>query len=75
MNEGAIAVAVSLLALACQALNVWLSLRLRVGLLELEKRVLDQVEREFVRKEVCDERHDGHPARRRMYRLERVDPA
>jgi len=59
MSDGMIAVVVSLVALGCQGVNVWLSLRLRVGLLETEKRVLDQVDREFVRKDVCDERHDG----------------
>ncbi len=64
MTDGTIAVVVSVLALACQALNVWLSLRLQVGLLETEKRVLDEVERDFVRKEVCAERHDGRPGRR-----------
>jgi hypothetical protein len=65
MTDGTIALLVSAVALACQALNLWLGLRLRVGLLETEKKVLDQVEREFVRKGVCDERHDGRPARRR----------
>jgi len=59
MSDGLIAVVVSVVALASQGFNVWLSLRLRVALLEMEKRVLDQVDRDFVRQGVCDERHDG----------------
>jgi hypothetical protein len=35
------------------------------AVLESEKRVLDEVQDKYVRKDVCTERHDGHPARRR----------
>lgn len=58
-----------------QGLNIWLTLKLKVNLLETERDILGQVAGQFVRIQVCDERHDGHKApRHRGHRLEPVDP-
>lgn len=75
MTEGMIAVAVSLVGMICTGVNVWVSLRLKAALLESKAQVLKEVEDRYVRKEVCDERHDGRQPRRRAYRLEPVEPA
>lgn len=53
MNPELLAAIVAVVALAGQALNALLFLKIRVSQLEGEKRVLDEVDKKYVRKEVC----------------------
>lgn len=60
MNAEAVAAIVAVVAVVGQALNVFLFLRIRVAQLEGEKRVLDEVEAKYVRKDSCHECRSIH---------------
>jgi len=53
MSAESVAAIVGVVALIGQACNVFLFLRIRVAQLEGEKRVLDEVEKKYVRKDSC----------------------
>ena len=64
MTPSHIAIAVSILALIGQGLNVYLFLRIRVAILESETKTEHWVDEEFVRKETCQAMHHGPAAAR-----------
>jgi len=64
MTPSHIAIAVSILALIGQGLNVYLFLRIRVAILESEQKTERWVDAEFVRTKTCEATHAGALAAR-----------
>lgn len=65
MSESQIAIAVSVIALIGPAINVWLTYRIKVQLLEANQKLVDRIHQEYVPREVftaevrrIDERHN-----------------
>lgn len=59
MDNGIIAVGVSILGLLGQLANCALNWKIRAGQLEMERRILDRVEERYVEETVCSARMAG----------------
>ena len=64
MSPTHIGLAVSILVLIVQGVNVYLFLRIRVAILDSEKRTERWVDDEFVRTKTCDAIHNHGPRAR-----------